>query len=69
MKTVLKNRDEQQFPKRKSYNLFHKINWEINILDFPTHRTKVLQKEISRNHLEKWKNTQASWWFLSAAQG
>ena len=53
-------RDEQQFSNHKSYNLFHKINWEINILDIPTHRSKVLWKEISRNHLEKLKNTQAS---------
>ena len=57
MKTVFKTRDEQQFSKHKSYNLFHKINWEINTLDIPTHRTKVLWKEISRNHLKRLKNT------------
>ncbi len=52
MKTVFKNRDEQQFSKRKIYNLFHKINWEINVFDIPTYRNKVSWKEISRNHLE-----------------
>ena len=53
----VQNRDEQQFSKRKSYNLFHKINYEINIINFPTHRTKVLWKNITRNHLKKMKNT------------
>ena len=64
----VQNRDEQKFSKLKSYNLFRKINWGINTIDFPTHRTKVLRKEISRNHLNSMKNTLSSWWFFSAAQ-
>ena len=46
-------RDEQQFSNYKSSNLFHKINWENNIFDIPTHKSKVLWKETLRNHLEK----------------
>ena len=62
----VQNRDEQQFSKRESYNLFHKINWGINTIDFPTHRTRVLWKNITRNHLSKMKNTCSNLRFLPA---
>ena len=34
-------RDEQQFSNHKSSKIFHNINWEINIIDIPTHKDKV----------------------------
>ena len=61
------NRDEQQFSNHKSSNLFYKINWVINIIDIPTHKSKVWWKEISKNHLEKSKTLRFSWWFYSAS--
>ena len=43
-------RDEQQFSNYKNYNLFHKINWGINIIDIPTHKIRVLKLKIARKY-------------------
>ena len=66
MKTVFNTDMNNKFSKRKSYNLFHKINWGINTIDFPTYITKVPSKNITRNHLSKMKNTCSNLRFLPA---